>query len=277
MRLHQHLSAVTLAVLLPFPAMADGHADAVEELYAVLQFDELIDVMREEGLSYGEQIATDMFGGRATGSWTTSVDQIYAADAMSETILSGLTDALNGKDIAPITAFFESDLGQEIVTLEIAARRAFLDEDVEEASNEAAALALIDETPRAQLLTEFVETNDLVETNVVGAMNANFAFYIGLMEGGGFAGSLSQDEILADVWSQEDDIRQNTTEWVYSYGMLAYQPLSDDDLQDYIAFSQTTPGQDLNAALFAAFDGMFEDISRALGRAASVEMIGDEL
>ncbi len=277
MTLRHTLTAVSLALLVPMPALADSHEGAVDELIDVMAFDELIAVMREEGLGYGDQIAEDMFGGRTTGEWDAAIDQIYSETAMSDAIRSGLVTALDGADVATIIDFFSTELGQEIVELEIAARRALLDEAVEEASKEAAAIALIDETPRAQLLTEFVETNDLVETNVVGAMNANYAFYVGLIEGGGFAGGLSQDELLADVWSQEDEIRQNTTEWVYSYGLLAYQPLSDEDLQTYIDFSNTEAGEDLNAALFAAFDGMFEDISGALGRAASQAMIGQDL
>jgi len=127
------------------------------------------------------------------------------------------------------------------------------------------------------MVEQFVDANDLVETNVVGAMNANFAFYLGLLDGGAFPQELTVDQILADVWSQEDDIRKNTYEWVYSYLLLAYQPLSDADLQTYIAFSESDEGQAMNTALFAAFDEMYEGISRALGLASSEYMSGQDL
>lgn len=277
MPLRQTLAAVTVSLMMPITAMADGHVAAVDALYDAMSLDQLIEVMRAEGLGYGEEIANDLFGGPGPQEWVDRVDQIYGIDVMSQAVRSGLTAALEDEDLPAIQDFFDGELGQEIIALEVSARQALMDEAVEEASKEAAALALIDDTPRAQLVTEFVEINDLVETNVVGAMNANYAFYLGLMEGGGLPDSLSQDEILRDVWSQEDEIRQNTSEWVYSYLMMAYQPLSDEDLQAYIAFSKTDAGEDINAALFAAFDGLFEDISRALGRAASMQMISSEL
>jgi len=174
-------------------------------------------------------------------------------------------------------AFFTSEPGRTIVSLEVSAREALLDDAVEEAAKEAASIALADDAPRMALIQEYAEVNSLVETNVVGALNANYAFFSGLMEGGSFPQSMSEDEILADVWSQEPDIRANTTEWINSFLFMAYQPLSDDDLQAYIAFSQSEAGQEVNEALFAAFDAMFIDISRNLGRASARFMTRQEL
>lgn len=269
--------AACLTAFMPLQANAQADAVQVEALFDAMSLDELLIVMRDEGIEYGQQIADDLFPGKASTEWDGKVSQIYALDAMTQTIRSGLAASLEGADMDAIVGFFEGDLGQQIIALEVSARQALMDEAVEDASKEAAALALIDETPRAALVTEFVEVNDLVETNVVGAMNANYAFYVGLLDGGGVPGAMSQDDILADVWSQEPEIRQNTTEWVYSYLMLAYQPLSDEQLQDYIAFSKTNPGEDINAALFASFDAMFEEISEALGRAASQQMMAQDL
>ena len=76
---------------------------------------------------------------------------------------------------------------------------------------------------------------------------------------------------------QNIDIRQNTTEWVYSFLLLAYEPLEDADLETYIAFSETGAGQDLNAAMFAAFDGMSyrESLRFLIKRLPSWEGRGD--
>ena len=277
MSLRATLTATALAAILPLPVLAQADPAEVDALYEAMSFDALIDVMRAEGLDYGADIGTDMLAGRTPADWDATVDEIYSAESMAQDIRSGLAAALDGADLPTITAFFETELGQEIIALEVAAREALLDDGVEEASKEAATLALIEETPRVELLTTFIDANNLVDTNVVGAMNANYAFYQGLLEGGGFPADLSQDDILADVWSQEPEIRQNTTEWVYSYLLMAYEPLSDEELQSYIDFSQTAPGEDLNNALFAAFDDLFESISRDLGRATSEAMVGQDL
>ncbi|MFO8127697.1 hypothetical protein [Yoonia sp.] len=119
--------------------------------------------------------------------------------------------------------------------------------------------------------------NDLIEANVVGSLNSSYAFYTGLIDGGAMPADVTTETALQNVWSQEPDVRSDTTEWVYSFLLMAYQPLSDAELEAYIAFSRTEAGQDMSGALFSAFDGMFDDISRGLGLASSRFMVSQEL
>lgn len=249
----------------------------VTALFEALGLPEMIAVMREEGIGYGETIAADLFGAQPGADWQAMVDAIYDADTMREATETAMVTALEGADLQPMLDFFQSDTGRNIVALEVAARRALLDDAVEEASKAAAAIARADATARFGQVDTFVEINDLIEANVVGALNSNYAFYIGLQEGGAFPQALPEDEILADVWAQEAEIRESTTEWVYSFLMMAYQPLGDAEMEAYIAFSQSGAGQRLNRAMFSAFDSVFNDISLTLGRAASRFMIGQEL
>ena len=88
---------------------------------------------------------------------------------------------------------------------------------------------------------------------------------------------LTEAQILSDVWDQEPDIRATTSEWVYSFLMLAYDPVTDEELATYTAFSTTPAGKQLNTTLFAAFDGFFDGISRELGYEAARMMTGAEL
>ena len=274
------LSGVLTAALLSVSG-APGHAQeadaAPDALIEALRLPEMLEVMREEGIAYGEDIGIDLFDGGGNPEWSEIVSTIYDLDRMQSVVYAGLGVELDGADVGAMVAFFNSEPGRTIVSLEVSARRALLDDAVEEASKEAAAIAMMDETDRFQLVRRYVEANDLIETNVVGAMNSNYAFYTGLLDGGAFPGDLTEEQILTDVWSQEPEIRSNTTEWVYSYLMLAYQPLSDGDLETYIAFSQSDAGQALNAALFAAFDDLFEGISRELGLASSQYMAGQDI
>ena len=108
-------------------------------------------------------------------------------------------------------------------------------------------------------------------------LNSNVAFYRGMSEGGAFPATLTEQEMLRDVWGQEADIREETETWLYSYLALAYEPLAPEDLDAYIAFSRTEAGGVLNRALFTAFDGMFAEISFALGRGAAQFIGGQEL
>ena len=83
--------------------------------------------------------------------------------------------------------------------------------------------------------------------------------------------------MLADVWEQEVQIRSETEQWVYSFLLLAYQPLSDEDIEAYIQLSETSEGQVLNTALFAAFDTMYSEISHALGLASARYLSGEDI
>ncbi len=235
--------------------------------------------MRVEGLEYGDQVAQDLFPARADDSWREIVDDIYNVEDMYAKIEATFIMSLeqSDADVETIVTFFETEPGSKFIELEIAARTALLDDIVEEASKEALADAKKVKGPKYQLLTEFVSANDLIETNIVSALNANFAFYMALMDGGALDGAMSEGQILSDVWSQEPDIRQSTTEWVYAFLLMAYQPMSEDDIKAYIAFSQSEAGQDLNQAYFASFEVLFQDISRGLGSATSQYMQGEDL
>ena len=110
---------------------------------------------------------------------------------------------------------------------------------------------------------------------MVGAMNASMQFYGGLVDGGAL--ELSQDEILRDVWEQEEETRTDTREWVHGFLLMAYGPLEDSTLKTYTALSETPAGEAMNRALFAGFDRMYGDISYALGRAAARQMQTQDL
>jgi hypothetical protein len=269
------LVATTFSAAFVFanPAAADD-ADA---LFDALGLPDIIDVMRQEGIAYGAQIGSDLFPNRVTPAWAATVATIYDGEVMHDTVRAEFNAVIEGADVASMLAFFQSEPGQSIIELEVSARRALLDDAVDVASKEAAKIAQTDNTVRFQLIEDFAAGNDLLETNVADAMSANMAFYMGLTDGGAFDDALTEDQILADVWDQEPDIRANTSDWVYSFLLLAYDPLSDEDIAAYTAFSNTDAGAALNAALFSSFDDMFDGISFALGREAARTMASQDL
>ncbi len=258
------------AIAVPASAATQAELDA---LFEAIGTPEMIAIMRVEGLEQADELQSSMFPRR--GGWKAVASSIYDTDNMANSFRKEFDATLVKFDIEPLLAFFASDLGTRIIGLEISAREALLDDDVEAAADEAFA-ALTDNDPgRVALLEEFVLTNDLVELNVMGAMNASLAFYTGLSDGGGF--QMSEEEILREVWSQEPDVRADTEGWLYSYAALAYQPLPDADLETYTALSKTSAGRALNRALFAGFEVVFNEISFSLGRAATQFVQGDDI
>ncbi len=280
------LSALLCAAAMPAVAQttdaqvqADDLSAEIAALGQTLQIGPLMDVMREEGLAQGEKLADDMLPDTGDSRWSAIVDGIYDRDAMKAVFDARLAAELAGdpETVAAAAEFFGSERGQQIVTLEIEARRAMLDDAVLEAAKVLAQDMFAEDDPRIALLQDFAEAADLVELNVVGGLNGNFAFMKGMAAAGGPSAKLTEDEMLADVWGGERDVRAQTTEWLYSYFALAYQPLSDADLQAYTEFWRTPAGKKTNAALFAAFNEMFTGISTDLGRATARQLQGDDI
>ena len=83
--------------------------------------------------------------------------------------------------------------------------------------------------------------------------------------------------MLAQVWEQETEIRADTEEWLMAYLMVAYGKLSNAEIEAYVALSETAEGRALNRGLFAGFDGMYADLSYALGLAVAQQARGEDL
>ena len=259
----QILRLVAVLVLLAMPALAQNRP-AMDRLGAALRLDEIVDIMRREGLATADDLAVEMLGGPRR-EWSDALARIYDPARMIATVRSGMDEELGDDEADRISAFFSSELGARIIALELSAREAFMDEGIEQASNDTAMQLPETDPDRFALLEEFIGINNLVESNVVGAMNSNFAFFSGLAEGGMFGETLAEEDMLREIWSQEPEIRAETTVWLHSYLGLAYRPLSDEELQLYQDFSASDAGQAMNRALFTGFDRMFVHLSRALG------------
>jgi hypothetical protein len=280
------LSLLALAALLAFTPpllaetpVADPVAEAsVDRLAEVMRLNDLFQVLREEGISHGAELQSDMFRSGGGAEWEAEVAAIYDADRLHTAFTQALEAALSTQPEAfeEVVAFFGSDLGQKIVGLEIEARRAFIDTATEEAARVAAEDAAAARDPKVALIRQMIEAGDLLEMNVAGALSGSLAFMTGMSDSGAY-GALPQDQLLSDVWGQEEQVRADTSTWLYAYLGLAYHPLTEAELQSYVAFWESPAGQTLNAALFSAFDTVFREVSLDLGRAAGRAIQGRDI
>lgn len=266
------------------PALAETTSPAptaevsVARMGDVMRLQDLFAVLREEGLAYGESLETDMFPSGGGAEWRAEVSGIYDAERLHSAFAKALETQLaaDPEAVAEITAFFGSDLGQRVIGLEIEARRAFLDTATEEAARVAAEDAAAARDPKVALVRRFIEAGNLLEMNVAGALSGSLAFMTGMADSGAY-GVMPQDQLLSDVWAQEEQIRADTSNWLNAYLGLAYAPLTEAELESYIAFWESPAGQRLNAALFTAFDEVFRKVSFDLGRAAGRAMQGRDI
>lgn len=257
----------------PFVTQSAGAARAAESpaqaLSTAVLLPDMLDIMREEGRAYGEDLEGQFFPGAGGEDWARQVAAIYDPARLLPVFQATFAKALaqSGADPAPMLAFFASPLGRRIVTLELSARRALLEDSVDEAARQKMDEMRIEAPPRLQLLETYITANHLIDMNVASALNANLAFMHGLGAAGAFRKGLSEEELLAEVWSQEDAVRSETADWMLKFVILAYGPLEDAEVVAYTDFSRSPEGSALNRALFAGFDAVFAQVSNELGRA----------
>ena len=266
--------ALCAAVIWAMPAQAEDRPE-LDTLLEALRMTDTVDIMREEGLAYAESLALEMMPDADLDGWQVSVERIYDTDKMQNLVEERMTHALKGENLAPLNEFFASDLGREVVELELSAREAFLDPEVESAAKD----QYEDLSRKGALIVDQIETliedSDLIEHNVMGILNSNLMLYRGLADGGAY--DLSEEDMLLDVWSQEDGVREDSAAWIGAYLLTAYQPLEDDEVDAYIALWQSDEGQALNRALFATFDRMYEELSYLVGQAVAQHMRSQKL
>jgi len=244
-------------------------------LMDVLQVRELSAILHDEGLSYGEDLNSDFLAGQGGPGWQMQISRIYASERIAEGIRTGLEAHLDGELLEDSIAFFGSELGQRIITLENSGRVALNDATVEQEARDRFVALTQSDPARHALISRMLDAGDLIDRNVTSAMNSNIQFLRGMVDGDAY--EMTEDDILGEVASQRDALEADTIGWLGAFMVLAYSPLSDDDLSLYVAYSESPAGLALNRGLFAGFDPLYEDISYALGRAIALNMTGEEL
>jgi len=259
-----HFAALLLIAFASASPLKAEEGDAAR-LFEAMRMADIISVMHQEGLAYGRDLGESWMPGQVGPGWEAEVASIYNEDNMISVMRDVFVDRLEGSDLEDLITFFASPTGETIIGLETSARQAFLDETLEEAAIDRLISREEAGYPRVDQIKAFVDANDYVERNVIGALNANYAFYEGLIQAIGSSADQSPGEVLSNVWSQEEEIRTNTREWLYAYLFMSYNPLEDAQLEAYQALLQTEAGKAATSAMFAGYDMMYVNISRELG------------
>lgn len=253
-------------------AVADAR---ISVLVDVLKLPEAAVILSEEGLAQADELNKDMLNGQGGAGWAMQVSRIYEPALMVERVRTELEQQLTGDDLEEVITFYASTKGTEIIELENAARRAIQDQAVEDAARGQFTDLDGRNDPRQLLIEEYIATGDMISRNVTSALNSNYQFLRGMVDGDAF--EMSESEMLKDAAGEMEESMRDTREWLNGFLLLAYHPLSDDDLRAYIAFAKTPAGEALNRALFDGFGKAYEDISYALGQAVARNMLAEEL
>ena len=265
------LAAATALTLSGVPLAASAQ---VERLMQALQISEFMEILSEEGQAQGKTMNQSMLDGTGGSYFEVQIKELYDPVWMHEHFSKVIEIKMTEEQLEQAAIFFESELGQTIVSLEYSARRALADETIEQMAR-----TEYEESDRRdtffRLVDEYVQVNDLIERNVQGTLSSDFSFYRGLTNG---QGRFSDEEaFLEELLSQQEETKAETIAWMYSFLLMAYRPLDESQMREIIAFSRTDTGQVLNNALFEGFDELIDNISFQLGTAVALALRASDL
>ncbi len=253
------------------PLVAD---EAADRLVSAMKLQETMEILAQEGRDQARDLGDALLDDAGGDYFASQVAEMYDPVWMRIQISDSLSNGMSQSQIEQAAIFFESDLGQTVVSLENSARQAMSDDTIDEMAQQNYATSDKGGT-FYRLVDEYVQVNNLVEQNAQTSFNSNYAFARGLANG---RDQLREKEWLLDnLLSSDEKAREETVTWVYSFLLLAYQPLSEAELRENIAFSRTEAGRTLNQSLFEAYDRMMVEITFNLGEAIVHAMQASDL
>jgi hypothetical protein len=267
-----------VALVVAAPARAGG--EVAEALADALGLDRMVEVVGREGEQNGADLAAELFPGAPSGRWTAEIGRIHDRARLRAEVRAAFARVVaeDEETARAVLDILSEPAMARIVERELAAREIIGEPEVEDLAALAFAELQAAGDPLLGTIERFVAANDLVERNVMGAMNASLAFYRGVAEGGGMPGAaMTETEMLAEVQGQEEAMREEIEGWIYPFLVLAYRDLPTDDLEAYVEFASTPEGQFLNRILFDVFDALFERLSHETGRAAGRFLASSDL
>ena len=243
---------------------AQAQTALYDKLFKALHMDEIVEIIRAEGIEEATRTAEIYLRSKGkNGTFRSDIDILYDPKNLSTFLVEGIANRLSKKDVELVLVFYNGSLGAKIAQLEASARLAISDNAIKSMAIETAKSAGSKDLQRYKMLKENINELELVEYNMKGALASQYGFLTALSRSADI--NLSQDRILSMLSGSEEELREEVSAWLMGYSYMAYQPLSDDDLQLYLDFLMSTSGKALNAALFDVFNALSVKTASALG------------
>ena len=252
-----------------------AQADVISDLYDALQMDRVNEIIRVEGIQDARGTGEAYLSKNTVARFVDQAQSVYQLETMEKDFKRLLTENLSISDAEAILLFYRSPIGKTASELEVSARVAISDKQIEEMAkikfNEAVNL----KNERLDELGSVIETLELVEQNLIGAYAAQFAFMYELSKLG--LVNLSRQEMIDAITSDEEKLKSEILEWLMAFSHMAYSPMSDEEFGVYNDFSKSALGITLNKALFSVYNEMAKDQSQRLASILGEFMKSEDL
>lgn len=247
------LRATALALVLSAGSALAG--PETDRLVDAMGIPALIAAFASEGVENSATLNDTFLNGQGGSVWAETARRLYDPGRLEEEIRAAFAEILETDVTEQALLFFESDQGSRIIELEVQARNALLNPELEAAAKAAP-------SANSDAITAFLEVRDLIRRNTDAAIGAQQAFFAGMAA---TAPDIAQPP---DTEGQRAMVRIETERWLRGYYALAQSPLSADDVAVYTAFWETDVARAVDDALFAAFAESYATLSFGMGQAA---------
>lgn len=242
-------------------ALADPDID---RLVDAMGMPALVRAFSAEGETAAATLNTEFLNGQGGSVWAETVRNLYDPARLEGELRAGLAQTLDPQVARTALLFFDSDIGQRIIALEVQAREAMIDPQVADMAKDAGAQT-------GAQVSEFLELRDLVERNTDAGVSAQAAFFDGFAQ--------STDSTLPAPGMEElrAGIATETEAWLKGYYTLIQSALSDEDIDTYSNFWRTDIGAAVDDAVFKVFGESYTNLSFALGQTVGLLAPANEL
>ncbi|NIY72886.1 hypothetical protein HCZ30_10645 [Marivivens donghaensis] len=256
----ERLTISFLTLLCAAPVAAQ---DLAEQVWDAGRMDEFAAVTRMEDIASAQNIAAAWL---PYESDFTNVEALYIAPTVRDAIHAAFIAALDEDHAEEILAFLRSEPGQAMTAHELEGRKEFYDDSALEEGRAMLTAMVFTEPEKYELLSDYIEVNDLIEQNLVIGLNFEMALNAGASEV--LPPELQTDPSLlaSQLQSEAEWMRADITDWLESYLAYSYGDVPEDQFREIFEFSVTEAGQAYNTALFDAYAAYSEVAARRLGK-----------
>ena len=276
-----------LAVLAPpapaVPPPADIHLvqmqqDPADRMWRTLDLAALMPILQEEAVTEAARMEGEGLIAGGGLPWARVVARIHDTPRMEALFRAGVRDAAARMDpqlVDRALAFHGSGLGQRVIRLEGSARRALLEDGVEDQARADFARALRNGDPRAEQIVQLIDGADLIAPNVAGGLNAAIAFPAAMPRGRvrHGPGSAAAD---GHAWAQRDQRSRPGDDLAAGFSDAGLWPAERRRTGRLRPARRIGRGQALSQLLFAGFDRVFGQTSYDIGMAAALRGQGQQ-
>ena len=250
-------------------------ADAISDLYDALQMDRVNEIIRVEGIRDAQGTGEAYLSANSVERFVDQAKSVYQLDIMEKDFKRLMTENLSTSDANEILLFYRRPIGKIASELEVSARVAISETEIEEMAKTELKEAKALKNTRLDEIESVIKTLELVEQNLIGAYAAQFAFMyelskLGLLE-------LSRQEMIDIITNDEEKLKGEILEWLMAFSHMAYAPMSDEEFSVYNDFSKSDLGIALNKALFSVYNEMAKDQSQSLANILGEFMRSEDL